>query len=629
MSRRAASSSRRVGLVVLLWSLSGAGVGPSTPTGRAAPTPALRTGPPSWAADAVWYQIFPERFRNGDPHNDPKPSDMRGAWPFETVRGWNVSSWTSDWYKLQPWEKADGKDFYWNAQTRRYGGDLQGIIDRLDYIQGLGVNAIYLNPVFEAPSLHKYDTTFYHHVDNNLGPDPDGDRLIWATENPADPATWKWSAADRLLLRLIQECHRRQMRLILDGVFNHVGLTFWAFRDVRLRGPQSRYADWFIIKRFDDPKTPADEFDYQGWAGVKELPELRKEGDTLAAGPREHIRAIVRRWGDPNGDGDPSDGVDGWRLDVAEKVPHGFWREFRRWVLGINPEAYLTGEVWWEDWDNVRMWNASSWLRGDQFDAVMNYRWAAAVRAFFVDRQNAIRPRELDARLAALRADYHPETNHALMNLLDSHDTDRLASQIVNPDRPYDHQSGPKDDPAYDVRAPREEEWKRLRLVAAFQFASLGAPMVYYGTEAGIWGADDPDCRKPMVWRELQYENEASHPLGQRRRDDTVRFDEDLYRYYQTLGRIRASQPALRRGTFETLLADDERKVYAFVRALDEGKVLAAFNASDKEQTAELPFAAAGARELLSGRRLKTRDGKVALMLPALGAALVAAEAED
>jgi glycosidase len=612
---------------VLLWSLSGAGgLRSSVPAG---PAPALRTGPPSWAADAVWYQIFPERFRNGDPRNDPKPSDTRGAWPFESVRGWNVSSWTGDWYGLQPWEKADGKDFYWNAQTRRYGGDLQGIIDRLDYIQALGVNAIYLNPVFEAPSLHKYDPTFYHHVDNNLGPDPDEDRLAWATENPADPDTWKWSSADRLLLRLIQECHRRQMRIILDGVFEHVGVTFWAFRDVRLRGPQSRYADWFIIKRFDDPKTPADEFEYQGWAGAKEMPELRRDGDTLATGPREHIRAIVRRWGDPNGDGDPSDGVDGWRLDAADRVPHGFWREFRRWVLGINPQAYLAGEVWWEDWDNVRMWNAAPWLGGDQLDAVMNYRWAAAVRAFFVDRQNAIPASELDARLAALRADYRPETNYALMNLLDSHDTDRLASQIVNPDRPYDHQSSPKDDPTYDVRAPRVEEWRRLRLVAAFQFAYLGAPMVYYGTEAGMWGADDPDCRKPMVWRELQYANEAGHPLGQRRHDDPVRFDEDLYRYYQALGRIRASQPALRRGTFETVLADDEHRVYAFVRALDEDRVLAAFNASDKEQTVSLAFAAAGGRELLSGRRLKARDGKLSLPLPPLGAALVAAEAEE
>jgi cyclomaltodextrinase len=586
----------------------------------------LRAGPPSWAADAVWYQVFPERFRNGDPRNDPRPADLRGAWPHDPIRDWRLSPWTADWYKLQPWEKTNGRDFYYNAQLRRYGGDLQGVIDKLDYLQSLGVTAISLNPIFEAPSLHKYDTTFYHHVDNNFGPDPDGDRLIWATENPLEPSTWKWTAADRLFLRLVQECHRRQMKVILDGVFNHVGLTFWAFRDVRTKQAQSKYTGWFVIDRFDDPRTPADEFDYRGWAGARELPELRKEGDTLAAGPRDHLRAIVKRWGDPNGDGDPSDGVDGWRLEVAQKVPHGFWREFRKWVLTINPEAYLTGEVWWEDFSANKMWNPAPWLKGDEFDAVLNYRFADAVKAFFIDRQSPIGATEFDERLAALRADCPPPTNLALMNLLDSHDTDRLASQIVNPDRPYGHARGPRDDPRYDVRAPRAEEWRRLRLVAAFQFAYLGAPMVYYGTEAGMWGGEDPDDRKPMVWRELRYEDEATHPLGQARRADPVRFDEELFKYYQSLGHIRATQAPLRRGTFETVLADDARRVYAFVRALEDDRVLAVFNASDREQALELPFPLP-ARDLLSGRRYKPRGGKTALSLPALGAALLASEA--
>jgi cyclomaltodextrinase / maltogenic alpha-amylase / neopullulanase len=593
----------------------------------APPPPPVRIGPPAWAADAIWYQVFPERFRNGDPRNDPKPADLRGAWPHEPLRDWRVSPWTADWYLLQPWEKANGHDFFWNAQVRRYGGDLQGVLEKLDHIQSLGVNAIYLNPIFESPSLHKYDTAFFHHVDGDFGPDPEGDRIIRATENPADPATWKWTAADRLFLRLVQECHRRQIRVILDGVFSHVGLTFWAFRDVRSKGAASKFAGWFQVSRFDDPKTPQDDMEYASWNGVRELPELRREGSTLAAGPRDHIRAIVKRWGDPNGDGDPSDGVDGWRLDAADRVGHGFWKEFRRSVVGLNPEAYLVGEVFWEDFAANRMFNPEPWLRGDEFDAVMNYRWAEVVKAFFTNRQAAITASDFDAHLSSLRASLSPETMLAMMNLLDSHDTDRFASMIVNPDRPYDHQASPKDEPKYEVRAPREDEWRRLRLVAAFQFAYPGAPHILYGTEAGMWGADDPDDRKPMVWREARYDDEASHPLGQPRKRDPVRFDEELYKYYQTLGKARASQPALARGSFETILADDVHRAFAFSRTLDPDRVVAVFNAGDRELRIEVAFAEA-ARDLLTGRRYRPQGGKLTLVVPAVSVLLLGRDAK-
>jgi cyclomaltodextrinase len=593
----------------------------------APPPPPVRIGPPAWAADAIWYQVFPERFRNGDPRNDPKPADLRGAWPHEPLRDWRVSPWTADWYLLQPWEKANGHDFFWNAQVRRYGGDLQGVLEKLDHIQSLGVNAIYLNPIFESPSLHKYDTAFFHHVDGDFGPDPEGDRIIRATENPADPATWKWTAADRLFLRLVQECHRRQIRVILDGVFSHVGLTFWAFRDVRSKGAASKFAGWFQVSRFDDPKTPQDDMEYASWNGVRELPELRREGSTLAAGPRDHIRAIVKRWGDPNGDGDPSDGVDGWRLDAADRVGHGFWKELRRSVVGLNPEAYLVGEVFWEDFAANRMFNPEPWLRGDEFDAVMNYRWAEVVKAFFTNRQAAITASDFDAHLSSLRASLSPETTLAMMNLLDSHDTDRFASMIVNPDRPYDHQASPKDEPKYEVRAPREDEWRRLRLVAAFQFAYPGAPHILYGTEAGMWGADDPDDRKPMVWREARYDDEASHPLGQPRKRDPVRFDEELYKYYQTLGKARASQPALARGSFETILADDVHRAFAFSRTLDPDRVVAVFNAGDRELRIEVAFAEA-ARDLLTGRRYRPQGGKLTLVVPAVSALLLGRDAK-
>jgi cyclomaltodextrinase / maltogenic alpha-amylase / neopullulanase len=587
-------------------------------------TAAQHTSPPNWTRDAVWYQIFPERFRNGDTSNDPTPRDMEGSWPREPLGEWRVSPWTSDWFELQPWEVKNGRPFDQNAAMRRYGGDLQGIIDKLDYLVRMGVTAIYLNPIFEAPSSHKYDATYFHHVDNNFGPDPDGDRRIWARETPSDPSTWKWTSADRLFLRLIAEAHKRRMRVVIDGVFNHVGYNFWAFEDVRKNGRASPYVPWFTIERFDDPATPTDEFAYVGWHGVAELPELREESDTLVDGPSEHVRAIVQRWGDPNGDGDPSDGIDGWRLDVAAEVGHGFWKRFRAWVKRINPNAYLGAEIWWDDYAANKMMNPSSWLKGDEFDGVMNYRVADATKSFFVDRRNAIAPSEFDKRLEALRADANDTSNFAMMNLMDSHDTDRVASMIVNPDRLYDHKISWKDDPTYDVRAPRPDELRRLRLVVAFQFAYLGGPSTYYGGETGMWGGDDPDDRKPMVWPELRYESERTHPLSARRPVDRVRFDASLHAYFSKLGRIRASHPALRRGAIESVLVDDSARVYAFRRFVGEDSVVAVFNASDATRTIAVKCGNGVFRDVLGRGRFRAKGGVVRLRLPALGAAYLA-----
>ncbi|MGA7838256.1 MAG: alpha-amylase family glycosyl hydrolase, partial [Ignavibacteriaceae bacterium] len=232
---------------------------------------------PEWTKTAVWYQIFPERFANGDKSNDPTPHDMEGAWPYRTPNGWEISPWTSDWFKLQSWEAANGHDFYWNSGVRRYGGDLQGVIDHLDYLKKLGITAIYFNPLFESPSHHKYDTGMYHHIDNNFGPNPKLDEKIWASENPGDPETWKWTSADRLFLELINKCHKMGMKVIIDGVFNHVGTTFWAFKDVVKNQQKSKYKNWFKIKSWDNPETPQNEFEYEGWNGVKDLPEIKKD----------------------------------------------------------------------------------------------------------------------------------------------------------------------------------------------------------------------------------------------------------------------------------------------------------------------------------------------------------------
>lgn len=546
------------------------------------------TDVPAWAKKAIWYQIFPERFRNGDRNNDPTLRDLRGSWPHDTQTAWQVSSWTGDWYKLQPWEKVNGKGFYYNAQLRRYGGDLQGVLDKLDYLQKLGVNAIYLNPIFESPSLHKYDATMYHHVDDNFGPDPEGDRKIFARENPADPKSWQWTSADKLFLKLIAEVHRRKMKIIIDGVFNHVGMTFWAFEDVKKNGEKSPYKDWFIIRKFDDPATAENEFDYAGWYGVRELPELREDENGLVGGPREHVRDIVKRWMDPNGDGDPSDGIDGWRLDVAEMVAIPFWREFRKWVREINPQAYITGEVWWEDWKNEKMFNAEPWLRGDAFDAVMNYRFAREVGYFFKAKRRKISATEFVRRLDSLRREYRGDVNHVLMNLMASHDTDRLGSQIVNADAKYDKQVSPNDDRTYDVRKPNADEIRTQKLIVLLQMTYVGAPMIYYGDEAGMWGADDPDERKPMLWADMKYANEASHPFGAQRPNDKNQFNSDLFQHYAALAAIRGKSNALMLGDMQTVFTDDEKDSFGFMRTFGSDKMLVLVNNSRAEQTFDL-----------------------------------------
>ena len=173
--------------------------------------------PPDWSKDAIWYQIFPERFNNGDSSNDPTKDTLEGTWPFEPIKSWKISPWESDWYKMQPWESENGMGFYYNAQRRRYGGDIQGIINKLDYLKKIGINAIYLNPIFESPSLHKYGATMFHHIDNNFGPDPESDEKIWQKEDPSSPKTWQWTSADKLFLKLIRECHSRDIKIIIDG----------------------------------------------------------------------------------------------------------------------------------------------------------------------------------------------------------------------------------------------------------------------------------------------------------------------------------------------------------------------------------------------------------------------------
>ncbi|MDP2036584.1 MAG: glycoside hydrolase family 13 protein [Ignavibacteria bacterium] len=543
--------------------------------------------PPAWAKASVWYQIFPERFYNGDKSNDPKAIDMEGSWPFYVPEGWTITPWTHDWYKLQPYEKALGKNFYDIVNIRRYGGDLQGVIDKLDYLKKLGITAIYLNPVFESPSLHKYDATMYHHVDNNFGPDPEGDRKMWAEENPADPKTWKWTSADKLLLKLIKETHKRGMKIILDGVFNHMGLTSWAFQDIKKNQQNSKYKDWFTIKTWDDPNTPKDEFDWQGWVGIKDLPEVREDENGIVTGPKEYIASSVQRWMDPNSDGKLDDGIDGWRLDVAEMVNHKYWKEFRKLVRGINPEAYIVGEVWWEDWNKNKMFDARPWIAGDEFDAVMNYRYMRANKNFVLNKRN---PDDTQAYIDSLTTMMKTfgDSYYAMLNLLGSHDTERLASVVINPDYEYDHAANVRDSKEYDIRKPNETERLKQKLMVALQFTQPGSVHIYNGDEAGMWGGDDPDERKPNVWPELKYEPETTHPYGKTRQVDEVKFDKKLFSFYQQMAKIRNENKVLTLGKINFKIIDSGRKILGYTRELNGKKLFVLANNNAESSTITL-----------------------------------------
>jgi glycosidase len=365
---------------------------------------------------------------------------------------------------------------------------------------------------------------------------------------------------------------------------------------------RSRYATWYDIRKWDDPSTPQNEFRYKGWWDVKELPEFW-EGDSGFVKPVwDYFFNITKRWMDPNGNGNPSDGIDGWRLDVGNEVSHLFWKRWRKHVKSINPNAYIVGEIW-DD--------ASKWLAGDEYDAVMNYPFARAMVRFFIDTDGRrLKPSDFDRELATIRKEYPGEMSYVFQNLIDSHDTDRLGSMIMNPNRKYDDQNGLRNNPNYNVGKPTKTARQIQKLVLLFQMSYIGAPMIYYGDEAGMWGADDPDDRKPMLWEDLTYENERSHPIpGKARTDDVVEFDKSLFDYYRMIVHIRNKNVALRRGDFAALLADDANNLYAFKRTAADNQVLVVLNNSYKKQNVGLKIAGAWTyRDELTGEIVKGSD---------------------
>lgn len=357
---------------------------------------------PAWVNDTIWYQIFPERFCNGDKSNDPE-----GTLPWR-----NQGSVTNEEF---------------------FGGDLQGIIDKLGYLQDLGVSGLYLTPVNESPTSHKYDTKDYTRIDPHFG-------------------------TEETMIRLVKEAHQHGIRVMLDGVFNHSGELFAPWQDVKEKGSQSEYWDWFMVNEW--PFKPeggcAHAKQYYSFAFYDQMPKLNTNNPKV----RDYLIGVCENWV-KNYD------VDGIRLDVANEISHTFCKELRMRLKQIKPDIYILGEIWHD---------AMPWLRGDEFDAVMNYPLGESIKDFWIDK--SLTNEDFEYTINRCYTGYMQQTNDVLFNLLDSHDTKRLRSGVRNLD----------------------EYFQQLAVL----FTMPGSPCIYYGTEIAMEGGHDPDCRRCMPWEEIE-----------------------------------------------------------------------------------------------------------------------------
>jgi cyclomaltodextrinase / maltogenic alpha-amylase / neopullulanase len=373
---------------------------------------------PDWVKHAIFYQIFPDRFVRS-----PRIKHPRGI-------------------QFKPWGSPP-------EQQGFQGGDLLGIVDKLDDLQERGFTALYLTPIFAAASNHRYHTYDYYQVDPLLG-------------------------GNAALRELLDQAHARRMHVVLDGVFNHASRGFWAFHHILENGANSPYLDWFIIRGWplrpygSDAEHPPN---YDCWWGLPALPKFNIRN----AGVRDYLLDVARYWIEL--------GIDGWRLDVPTEIDDdSFWQEFRRVVKAANPDAYLCGEIWHA---------AQRWLQGDQFDAVMNYPFSRAALGFFGARtlKTDYKPGRYELKpstaqgfadqIDELQALYDWQVNYAQLNLLDSHDTAR-ALWIMGDDQ------------------------SALRLCVLCQMTMPGAPCIYYGDDIGMSSAQDPFCRAAFPWHDAR-----------------------------------------------------------------------------------------------------------------------------
>ena len=357
---------------------------------------------PDWLKNGTMYQIFPDRFCNGDHSIDPED--------------------------VVPW-REHGRV----KNEECFGGDLAGITSKLDYLQNLGINGLYLTPINESPSNHKYDTTDYTKIDPRFGD-------------------------EETLIHLVEEAHKRGIRVMLDGVFNHCGYYFAPWQDVLEKGPESEYYDWFMINEwpFDRNGKAAKKKQIYTFAFYDGMPKINTNNPEV----RKYFVDICANWVEHYG-------IDGIRLDVANEVSHRFCKELHARVKEINPDIYILGEIWH---------NALPWLRGDEFDAVMNYPLGQSIKDFWIDK--SLTNEDFEYTINRCYTSYMQQTNDVLFNLLDSHDTKRLRSDVKNLD----------------------EYFAQIAVL----FAMPGSPCIYYGTEIAMEGSYDPDCRRCMPWKDIE-----------------------------------------------------------------------------------------------------------------------------
>ncbi|WP_299364333.1 alpha-amylase family glycosyl hydrolase, partial [Winogradskyella sp.] len=330
-------------------------------------------------------------------------------------------------------------------------------------------------------------------------------------------------------------------------------------------------------------------FDYEGWFGVKSLPELREDSTGIVEGPKKYIFNATRRWMNPKDKGTEF-GIDGWRLDVAFCIGHPFWKKWRKYVRSINEEAYLTAEIV----DTPE--KVVPYMQGDEFDGEMNYNFAfASAEYFFNPEPYKISTSEYDAKLKELRELYPLQVAYVSQTLFGSHDVNRIGSYIVNRGignfrdwSSYARISKAIENPAYSSRKPKAEDIELLKLSIIMQMTYVGAPMIYYGDEVGMWGANDPDCRKPMLWDDIVYEDEVYGADETLHEPDKVEINTSLFDHYRQLIKIRNENEALQLGTYKTLLTDDDNAVFAFQRSYKNDDIIVVINNSDTSQTVEL-----------------------------------------
>ena len=475
---------------------------------------------PNWVKNAVFYQIFPDRF----------------AWSNQVVKPGNFEKWDS------PPTPHGFK-----------GGDLLGVYEKLDYLEDLGINAIYFNPIFKSASNHRYHTYDYFQVDPLLG-------------------------RDKAFFTLLDEAHKRNIRIVLDGVFNHASRGFFPFNHVMELGKDSPYYDWFNIRCLP-LNAYASKANYDCWWNLPALPKLNVNNPQV----REYIMEIAKYWIDK--------GIDGWRLDVPFEIDNdSFWEEFRDVVKTANPEAYLVGEIPGE---------AQRWLNsGKIFDAVMNYQLTHIILAYAggsaTDNHLAEgmmglhSPAPADASRFAARTSqlleiYPKEFSFAQMNLLDSHDMPRFLSLV-------------------------REDVRRLKLAYLFLMTYPGAPTIYYGDEIGFTGGRDPLNRASFPW-------------------DKSQWNQDLLEFVRELIMIRHSMPALRTGSYEPIFT--QGLVIGYLRRDFEDTVLVVTNADDKTQTVTIDLKGAFAEQTelqdqIGKGNFTVENNSLSLTVPALSGLILA-----